>query len=96
MCLIAATSQSDPSDSCFYDSIGSALSKREVVTLVVLGALSLMMATAALYGYLADPSWMAGAHALTGLACATWLTVSALLLIKIIQTQRRTPAQSES
>lgn len=90
MCLIAAISQ-DPADACFYNSTTRSLSKREVITLVVLGALSLMMTTGALYGYLIDPSWMVGAHTLTGLACATWLTIDALVLTKIIQIRRHIP-----
>lgn len=70
--------------SCFYNSLSDDFSKSEVITLVVLGVLSLLEAASALYGYFFDPSWLAGAHVLAVATLATWVTIGVLVLTKYI------------
>ena len=81
---------------CFFNSTSHYYSKEEVITLVVLGVLSLIMTAAGLYGYLVDPSWMAGAHVLTALTFLTWSIAGALVLIKCIQNRRHLKSEDDS
>lgn len=84
MSISAPPPFTDPSrsGSCFFNSTSPDCSKREVVTLIVLGVLGMMLAGVALYGYLVNPSWLVGAHVLALGAFVCSALAGVLVVIK--------------
>jgi hypothetical protein len=87
MCCTAIGSGEANTNPCFYHTQSTDFSRNEVITLVVIGVLSLVLIGVALYGYLIDPSWMLGAHVLTGAAIVLWVVIGILAIIKYASLQ---------
>lgn len=88
LATIPQSKETRSKESCFYNSTSSVCTRKEVITIVVLGVLTLLMAGFGLYGYLFDPSWLSGAHVLTGFTLTTIVFAGALVLLKYIQNYR--------